>query len=410
MLLDDERHVVKWLSQYGALPKAQVIRLLRDKSPQTAEKIIRNLKRDLRISDVGGGYYLGLDDMCKPDQRIILAVWVLLRFIDYVDPMAHYPAVYPSQLFFLKGNTGYEIVVLYDGEQHLTKLLQPQDEDMKYIIVLPNINMAPQLILPQAPCLFATVNFSGQEEPDITFYAEEVAANGNERILARTLAKFENQLRKLDMAAKNTRYMFEIGNMELAYEVALRLADVSERITLLARALPAYTGNPLAAQDVENLIRQHISVEIGFTMEGWFCVRIPLLLPKKEAGSANYIRSFLYPAIREFFADKPPVRYSDCVLIYRHVYDQKRPERQRRDHDNIEINMVSDIIALYVMDDDAPSLCRHYYCSAAGSEERTEVYVVPTCDFPNWLITEKVIPDEGVMLYENDPGRGKKGM
>ena len=183
MLLDDERHVVKWLSQYGALPKAQVIRLLRDKSPQTAEKIIRNLKRDLRISDVGGGYYLGLDDMCKPDQRIILAVWVLLRFIDYVDPMAHYPAVYPSQLFFLKGNTGYEIVVLYDGEQHLTKLLQPQDEDMKYIIVLPNINMAPQLILPQAPCLFATVNFSGQEEPDITFYAEEVAVNGNERIL-----------------------------------------------------------------------------------------------------------------------------------------------------------------------------------------------------------------------------------
>lgn len=227
---------------------------------------------------------------------------------------------------------------------------------------------------------------------------------------ARTLAKFENQLRKLDMAAKNTRYMFEIGNMELAYEVALRLADVSERITLLARALPAYTGNPLAAQDVENLIRQHISVEIGFTMEGWFCVRIPLLLPKKEAGSANYIRSFLYPAIREFFADKPPVRYSDCVLIYRHVYDQRRPERQRRDHDNIEINMVSDIIALYVMDDDAPSLCRHYYCSAAGSEERTEVYVVPTCDFPNWLITEKVIPDEGVMLYENDPGRGKNGM
>ena len=210
---------------------------------------------------------------------------------------------------------------------------------------------------------------------------------------ARTLAKFENQLRKLDMAAKNTRYMFEIGNMEFAYEVALRLADVSERITLL-----------------ENLIRQHISVEIGFTMEGWFCVRIPLLLPKKEAGSANYIRSFLYPAIREFFADKPPVRYSDCVLIYRHVYDQRRPERQRRAHDNIEINMVSDIIALYVMDDDAPSLCRHYYCSAAGSEERTEVYVVPTCDFPNWLITEKVIPDEGVMLYENDPGRGKKGM
>lgn len=177
MLLDDERHVVKWLSQYGALPKAQVIRLLRDKSPQTAEKIIRNLKREMRISDVGGGYYLGLDDMCKPDQRIILAVWVLLRFIDYVDPMAHYPAVYPSQIFFLKENVGYEIVVLYDGEQHLTKLLQPQDEDMKYIIVLPNLAMAAQLMLPNVPCLFSTVNFNGQDEPEIVFYSEEVTMN-----------------------------------------------------------------------------------------------------------------------------------------------------------------------------------------------------------------------------------------
>ena len=124
MLLDDERHVIKWLSQYGALTKTQVIRLLRDKTPETAEKILRNLKREHQISDVAGGYYLALDGLCKPDQRTILAVWVLLRFIDYVDPMAHYPAVYPSQIFFLKENTGYEIVVLYDGEQHLTLLAQ----------------------------------------------------------------------------------------------------------------------------------------------------------------------------------------------------------------------------------------------------------------------------------------------
>lgn len=125
MLLDDERHVIKWLSQYGALTKTQVIRLLRDKTPETAEKILRNLKREHQISDVAGGYYLALDGLCKPDQRTILAVWVLLRFIDYVDPMAHYPAVYPSQIFFLKENTGYEIVVLYDGEQHLKAIRNP---------------------------------------------------------------------------------------------------------------------------------------------------------------------------------------------------------------------------------------------------------------------------------------------
>jgi hypothetical protein len=182
MLLQDEQYVVSWLSQYGALPKTQVIRLLRDKAPQTAEKIIRNLKRQMRITDVAGGYYLGLDPMCQPDQRTILAVWVLLKFIDYVEPMAHYPAVYPSQIFFLKENIGYEIVVIYDGEPHLTKLLQMQ-EDLKYIIVLPHISMAGRLSLPNTPCLFATVDFKGKEEPDIIFYSEEAKTDGNNKFI-----------------------------------------------------------------------------------------------------------------------------------------------------------------------------------------------------------------------------------
>ena len=89
MLLQDEQYVVKWLSQYGALPKTQIIRMLQKPEP-TAEKILRNLKKQMQIADVSGGYYIGLDSMCRPDQRVILAVWVLLKFIDYVDPMAHY--------------------------------------------------------------------------------------------------------------------------------------------------------------------------------------------------------------------------------------------------------------------------------------------------------------------------------
>lgn len=172
MLLQEEQYIVRWLTQYGALAKTQVVRMLRDKPPQTVEKIIRNLKRELMVYDISGGYYLGVDPMCQPDQRIILAMWVLLEFIDKVEPMAHYPATYPSQLFFLKEEVGYEIVVLYDGEQHLTRLLQPE-EDLKYILVLPHISMARELVLPTAPCLFATVDYDGREMPAVKFYAEE---------------------------------------------------------------------------------------------------------------------------------------------------------------------------------------------------------------------------------------------
>jgi hypothetical protein len=40
MLLQDEQYIIRWLTQYGVLARTQVIRLLRGKSPQTAEKII----------------------------------------------------------------------------------------------------------------------------------------------------------------------------------------------------------------------------------------------------------------------------------------------------------------------------------------------------------------------------------
>lgn len=171
MLLQEEQYIIHWLTQYGPLVKTQVVRLLKDKPPQLAEKIIRGLKRELLLYDISGGYYLGVDPMGQPDQRTILAVWILLQFVDRVDPMAHYPATYPSQLFFLKEDMGYEIVVLYDGEQHLVRLLQPQ-EDLRYIFVLPRIAMAQELVLPRVPCLFATVNYNGQDVPVVKFYAE----------------------------------------------------------------------------------------------------------------------------------------------------------------------------------------------------------------------------------------------
>lgn len=176
--------------------------------------------------------------------------------------------------------------------------------------------------------------------------------------------------------------------MQVAYEQAMRLEETAERLVLLTRVLPAYTGSDVARLDVDNTMKLCIPVDMGFTAEGWFRLCIPALLPKKGGGSADYIRSFLYPAMQEYFQGKEPVRFKDCVLVYRHVYDRERPERRMRDHDNIETNMVSDIVAMYVMPDDAPSVCSHYECSVMGEEDHTEVYVVPRTDFSQWLLQE----------------------
>lgn len=229
-------------------------------------------------------------------------------------------------------------------------------------------------------------------------------------VFLNTLGKAEKALEKMEEAALVIRWLYETGDYPDAYGQSLKLEEQAEKLVLLTRTLPAYTGAALAFEAVEQILTKNIPVEAGFTAEDWFLVRIPALLPKKAGGSADYVRSFLYPAMKNFFAEKEPVRYRDCVLIYRHVYDRRRPERRMRDHDNIEVNMVSDIIALYVMPDDDPGTCAHYYCSAAGNTERTEVYVVPKKDFPIWLVLEKMIPEEGVKLYEERLKKDEKDM
>lgn len=224
------------------------------------------------------------------------------------------------------------------------------------------------------------------------------------------MKRFEETLDRIERLLMNMTHRIDLirqlesdGKLQACYVQLLRLEDSAERLTLLTRSLPIYTGARSAPEDVNQIIRDVIPVEIGYTAEGWFCLRIPLLLPKKESGSVNYIRGFLFPAMREFFRGKQPVKYERAVIIYRHVYVRDRPERQYRDHDNIEINMVTDIVALYAMVDDCPVRCRHYYCSAAGDQERTEVYVVPQQDFIRWLEQSESIPESGVPLLENCP-------
>ena len=137
-----------------------------------------------------------------------------------------------------------------------------------------------------------------------------------------------------------------------------------------------------------------------YARRGWFLLKIPALLPKKGTGSPIYIQQYLYPALRRYFDGKPPACYRSCVLAYRHVYQRGRPERAYRDHDNIEVNMVTDIITLYLLPDDAPRRCAHYYCSAAGEVDCTEVYVVPASRFPEWLAAEQADDLKEDTLYE----------
>ena len=223
---------------------------------------------------------------------------------------------------------------------------------------------------------------------------------------------------QLDRAIKETEKLLKQLNavksdyvdkrIEDALEKSVSAARIAESVTLKTRALPAHTGYPQADGMVQKAIDEAIPVEMGFSEEGWFCLRMPILLPRKEKSSRSYLRGFLYPALERFAYGKTRIKYRNCVLIFRHVYDCNRPEREYRDHDNIELNTVVDAIAMFFLVDDTPLECRHYYCSAAGDEERTEVYIVPRADFESWLVIENSPEKLRKKLFDNLPETAEK--
>lgn len=227
-----------------------------------------------------------------------------------------------------------------------------------------------------------------------------------EMTLEKTIKRAEKLLQKL----KSVRELYGERKIETAMKESVSAVKLAEELTLLVRSLPAHTSHPQARELVQSAIRATVPVDIGFTEQGWLCLRMPILLPRKEKSSRSYIRDFLYPVLERFSAGKGTIRYRNCVLIFRHVYDRNRPEREYRDHDNIELNTVVDALAMFFLVDDMPLECRHYYCSAQGSIERTEVYIVPRNEFETWLAMENSIPDIGVCLKENAGNIPQKDM
>ena len=179
-----------------------------------------------------------------------------------------------------------------------------------------------------------------------------------------------------------------MGDENGTYEDSVEAARIGERLILQLRDL-VICSNLLERKDiVKECIQEMDLVEVGFTEEGWFRLSIPALLPKKEKGNPEYIRSLIYPVMINFFRENWIKKFEDCTLVYLHVYDEKRPKRAWRDHDNIEINAVTDIVALFVMLDDNPHVCEHYYASKSGEKNRTEVFVLPKRDLENFRIKE----------------------
>ena len=128
-----------------------------------------------------------------------------------------------------------------------------------------------------------------------------------------TIRETEKLLKKL----KEVKLDWTERRREDALAKSVSAARISEEVALKTRSLPAHTGHPKAEPLIRQAIAESVPVEIGFTDQDWLCIRLPILLPRKEKSSRSYIRGFLYPALERFAASREKIRYRNCVEIGR---------------------------------------------------------------------------------------------
>ncbi len=218
----------------------------------------------------------------------------------------------------------------------------------------------------------------------------------------------QNAYQKLGKKIDHLLRMRSAGiDQEVIEGIMIEAEAEGERLALLLRSLPTYTPIIRSGDDVDQVLKEIWPIRCEYTDEGWFKLTIPYLLPKKEGGGTEYLRRPLYLLMEEFFRKRPILWHYEAVIAYRHIYTKEYPERRMRDHDNIETNAVSDVLAMFLMPSDKPICCSHFETSDVGDEEKTEVYVLSPHDFPAWIVKYK-----SSMLYKSprskfDVARGK---
>ena len=178
------------------------------------------------------------------------------------------------------------------------------------------------------------------------------------------------------------------GDLEKTNEELFNLVKLSENNTERIRMLPIFTGYNKAKEQVENIIidELNISIEDNRKNDSLDMIHIHLnsLLPKKEKERAGYIRASMITACDRYYKENIfDIISEPVVIIFKHNYNSE--ERMWRDHDNIEINVVMDAIALYFLTDDTSKSCDHFYFSEYTGEDSTDIFIVKQKNFTKWL-------------------------
>jgi len=195
------------------------------------------------------------------------------------------------------------------------------------------------------------------------------------------IIRLNNTLYALDMTDIH-RYSdnYEI----LSTDAALR----GEKIACRLRHL-IYSSTGIKKEEYLNSAGIMHGIEIKYE-NGIMEITLPSLLPKRtRQKSSEFLFDPFFFTLKNYAEKNPMPKYKYCVVCFSHIYNRELPSRRIRDHDNIELKEILDIISTFIMEDDSGLLCDTYNMTEFGGKDCTRISIMDKDRFPDWLAAHK---------------------
>lgn len=171
-----ESKILEILNLFGPLRPEQVIGLItKHCSEKDVEKALGRLRSLNLISNISGGYYIGLSSSDKVNKAMVESVWVLLYFISEVSAFKR--AEYPAQITFSKKDMEYSIFRVKRGYEFLISDYVKCRPNERIVFVVDSFSdiTRTEPFLSENVCVFAKLDYSKDVIPDVVFRFREGA-------------------------------------------------------------------------------------------------------------------------------------------------------------------------------------------------------------------------------------------
>lgn|GEM_PF-2401206 len=102
-------------------------------------------------------------------------------------------------------------------------------------------------------------------------------------------------------------------------------------------------------------------------------IELPLLLPKRGDDS-DFITE---PLHRLLSLERDVGRLRECVVVFRHIYGEKKKNTNVRDHDNVESRAVLNVIKRYFLISDSGCYLSTTHLTEFGRHSKTVIHLLP---------------------------------